>query len=106
MVAEFESLDASSRAMLVDDVFTFVPVLALRRRESLALAWKEGIKLAVPPTFYDNSSSTRLWGQVNASARICFVGDFSAKLKMTPDRRVSCCTAEMFTQLARQFVLS
>ena len=102
-MAEFESLDAASRARFGDDVFAFVAILFLRCREALAFNRKERVKLAVPTALNDECGTARFWREVNFSAAMGFIAGFSSELDVTPIGRVIRSTVEMVAEVFSQF---
>lgn len=98
VVAGLEPLNASGRPGGGDDVFAFVPVRALRRRESFALDREQRVELAVSPPLNDQRSPEWFCDKVNLSAAERLVAGLGSKLHMTPDGRGVCGVVEVIAK--------
>jgi hypothetical protein len=81
MITRLETLNSTSRAVAIDDVFPFVAVCAVWRRQPLAFDRHQTIEVHVSAAFNDDGSAAGCGNQINLAAPLVLVALFDPELK-------------------------
>jgi hypothetical protein len=84
MISLFESLDTAGRRVAANDVFTFVPILRLRRWQSFAFDRHYAVELGVFATRHTNRGIAGGSNQINLSPFVLLVWLFDTELEDIP----------------------
>lgn len=99
MVTALEPLNTASGAISGNNVFAFVPILALRSWKSFTFDREQRIELAVSATFNNKSGPAWFRGKINFSTAACFIDNLGSELHMIPNGRNVRGTIEVITEV-------
>jgi hypothetical protein len=84
VMAKLESLEASCRTRIRNNVFALVPILSWGCWQAFALNRQKWVELCVPSSLDEQNNTARFWNEINASPAFDLIRRFDAKLDPTP----------------------
>ncbi|OWK25518.1 hypothetical protein AJ87_09175 [Rhizobium yanglingense] len=100
VIAGFETMNAASSGVLTDNIFSLVPVFFNRRRQPLALDWKECIELRVSTAINHDIGPVWSRDQIHLAAFFSLVLLLNPELQEIPPARQSRHAVHMRTKLS------